>query len=60
MDKQKPTGKQMAFLEMTGSMHNFPSKQDAINFFNDFWDSCSDEDKAFWDDMADMFTFEPM
>ena len=57
-NKSKPTGGQLAFLEMTGRMSNFPSKQDAISFFNAFWDSCSDEDKAFWDDMASMFTLE--
>ena len=48
----KPTGEQMAFMEMTGSMKNFPSKQDAITFFHDMWNSMPDEDKVFWDDMA--------
>jgi len=54
----KPTGEQMAFMEMTGSMKNFPSKQDAITFFHDMWNSMPDEDKVFWDDMAEMFTLE--
>jgi hypothetical protein len=54
----KPTGKQLAFLEMTGSMKNFPTKRDCIDFFNQLWDSMPKEDKQFWDEMAEMFTLE--
>ena len=56
--RMKPTGKEMAFLEFKGSINNFDTEQEAVKFFNNFWDSIPEEDKAFWNEMAEMFTFE--